>query len=98
MCSTPTCRKPSWNREPGEYCTRKCRNDHEQLKVQTPDRTDAVFRRKHASQAAEVTKRELHEALPPEGSKRAKDPSVLRDLEMVQKVSGPVYRRVYSAA
>jgi len=26
MCSTPGCEKPSWNHEPGEYCSRACRN------------------------------------------------------------------------
>merc|ERR1712232_48216 len=26
MCSTPGCKQPSWNREPGEYCRRECRD------------------------------------------------------------------------
>merc|ERR1712232_85546 len=26
MCSSPACRKPSWNRSPGEYCSRACRD------------------------------------------------------------------------
>merc|ERR1712232_56054 len=25
MCSTPGCQKPSWNKCPGEYCSRQCR-------------------------------------------------------------------------
>merc|ERR1712226_402037 len=29
MCSTPSCRKPSWNQEAGQYCSRKCRSSHE---------------------------------------------------------------------
>jgi len=27
LCSTPGCEKPSWNRCPGEYCSRACRNE-----------------------------------------------------------------------
>merc|ERR1719390_217272 len=30
MCSTPACWKPSWNRSPGEYCNRACRDGPQQ--------------------------------------------------------------------
>jgi len=33
MCSTPACQKPSWNRSPGEYCSRACRDGPQQAIV-----------------------------------------------------------------
>jgi len=38
MCSTPACQKPSWNRSPGEYCSRACRNGPQQVMEQSPVR------------------------------------------------------------
>merc|ERR1712232_104972 len=35
MCSTPVCQKPSWNRNPGEYCSRACRNSDRYWQVMT---------------------------------------------------------------
>jgi len=30
MCSCPPCQKPSWNRDAGQYCSKKCQSEHQQ--------------------------------------------------------------------
>ena len=65
MCSTPACRKPSWNRSPGEYCSKACRDGSQQANdlmlksitelniSQCPELTDrGVVKRENTRQTA----------------------------------------------